>query len=68
MGSVLKVFSYLPNPRVWPKDNNESIQCIYVSDAAIYKNQWVVIRALKKKLFVPFRFDQTGSKINRLLS
>ncbi len=43
-----QAFNRLTCPRVWPKDSIESIRCIYVSDVAIYKNQWEVVRGLKK--------------------
>jgi glycosyltransferase involved in cell wall biosynthesis len=30
----------------WPANNNQSIRCIYVSNAELYKNQWQVIKAV----------------------
>lgn len=32
----------------WPENNERSIQCLYVSPILEYKNQWVVVRAIKK--------------------
>jgi glycosyltransferase involved in cell wall biosynthesis len=30
----------------WPKDNEQPIQCLYVSNAEMYKHQWIVVRAI----------------------
>jgi glycosyltransferase involved in cell wall biosynthesis len=30
----------------WPKDNGRPVRCLYVSNTAMYKNQWVVVRAM----------------------
>ncbi len=32
--------------RVWPESGGRPIQCIYVSNAEMYKHQWVVVRAI----------------------
>lgn len=43
-----KTFSQLSPQRPWPESSDQSIRCIYVSNAEMYKNQWVVVRAVKK--------------------
>lgn len=45
---VDRAFSQLNPQRSWPKNRDQSIRCIYVSNVALYKNQWMVVRALKK--------------------
>jgi glycosyltransferase involved in cell wall biosynthesis len=30
----------------WPRDDSQPIRCLYVSNAAMYKHQWVVVRAI----------------------
>lgn len=30
----------------WPKDGEHPIRCVYVSNAEMYKHQWVVVRAI----------------------
>jgi glycosyltransferase involved in cell wall biosynthesis len=32
--------------KTWPMDNQHAIRCLYVSNTAIYKNQWIVVRAI----------------------
>ncbi len=32
--------------RTWPKENERAIECLYVSNAALYKHQWIVVRAM----------------------
>ena len=32
--------------REWPKDSERAIRCIYVSNAELYKHQWVVVEAI----------------------
>jgi glycosyltransferase involved in cell wall biosynthesis len=32
--------------RTWPQAAGEEIRCLYVSNAAMYKHQWVVVRAI----------------------
>lgn len=32
--------------RVWPQAPDADIRCLYVSNAAMYKHQWVVVRAI----------------------
>lgn len=41
------IFRQRPARKPWP-DGSVPIRCVYVSNAAMYKNQWVVIRAVKK--------------------
>ncbi|ABQ25884.1 glycosyltransferase family 4 protein [Geotalea uraniireducens] len=43
-----KTFSQLNPQRPWPESSDQPIRCIYVSNAEMYKNQWVVVRAVKK--------------------
>jgi glycosyltransferase involved in cell wall biosynthesis len=31
---------------VWPTDSHRPIRCVYVSNAAMYKHQWIVVRAV----------------------
>jgi glycosyltransferase involved in cell wall biosynthesis len=31
---------------LWPNDSMESIRCVYISNAEMYKHQWVVVEAL----------------------
>lgn len=56
---ALKRFTIIPhgvdqifhqaNPQEnWPENTNTPIRCIYVSNVAMYKNQWFVVRAVKK--------------------
>jgi glycosyltransferase involved in cell wall biosynthesis len=40
-------FSKQSPQRSWPEDREQSIRCIYLSNVAMYKNQWVVVRAVK---------------------
>lgn len=36
------------NPiHTWPSDGKRAIRCLYVSSAAMYKHQWVVVRAIE---------------------
>lgn len=35
-----------PDPPGWPNDAREEIRCVYVSNAAMYKHQWEVVRAI----------------------
>lgn len=39
---------FLGNPAIagWPADAKEEIRCVYVSNAALYKHQWEVVRAV----------------------
>ena len=30
----------------WPRDDSQPIRCLYVSNAAMYKHQWLVVRAI----------------------
>lgn len=39
-------FKYTKTQRVWPMGAEHPIQCLYVSNAAMHKHQWVVIRAV----------------------
>ena len=32
--------------KVWPKLNERPIQCLYISNAALYKHQWIVVQAI----------------------
>lgn len=32
--------------RSWPASRDEAIECVYVSNTAMYKHQWVVVRAI----------------------
>ncbi len=34
-------------PRPWPDGCDKMIRCVYVSTIAMYKNQWVVVKAIK---------------------
>jgi glycosyltransferase involved in cell wall biosynthesis len=44
----------------WPIDNRKEIRCIYVSNAAMYKHQWVVVRAIGE-------LHEHGHNVNLLL-
>jgi glycosyltransferase involved in cell wall biosynthesis len=46
--------------RDWPVDNRKEIKCIYVSNAAMYKHQWVVVRAIGE-------LREYGHNVNLLL-
>lgn len=35
-------------PRGWPQKGEHPVRCVYVSNVAMYKNQWVVVRGVKK--------------------
>lgn len=39
-------FRHVQKPQVWPEANERPIQCLYVSNAAMYKHQWVVVEAI----------------------
>jgi glycosyltransferase involved in cell wall biosynthesis len=41
------IFKQKNTQRPWPKNGEQPIRCIYVSNVAMYKNQWVVVRAIK---------------------
>jgi len=45
---VDREFNLLDPQRAWPRNKDQPIRCIYVSNLTMYKNQWVVVRALKK--------------------
>lgn len=38
----------LDRGRPWPESCEEPVRCVYVSNVSLYKNQWVVVRAIKK--------------------
>lgn len=44
---VNKLFRFKSNMGLWEKSANEQIECIYISNVAIYKHQWNVIKAIK---------------------
>jgi glycosyltransferase involved in cell wall biosynthesis len=39
-------FKLAQNNKEWPINNEEPIKCIYVSPLFLYKNQWIVVRAI----------------------
>lgn len=39
------VFKHLPTKETWSDPSDKMIRCLYVSNAAMYKHQWVVVRA-----------------------
>lgn len=39
-------FRQAPSLRPWPANGDEPVQCLYVSNAAMYKHQWHVVRAI----------------------
>lgn len=45
---VNEAFRQIYPKRAWPENRDQSIRCIYVSNVAMYKNQWVVVSAVKK--------------------
>ena len=40
------VFKQSPVANNWPVDDERSVECIYVSNAEMYKHQWVVVEAI----------------------
>lgn len=40
-------FKYNCRVNVWPETGERPIRCLYVSNAALYKHQWVVVRAIE---------------------
>lgn len=47
--------------RLWPTKGNQQIRCLYVSNAAMYKNQWRVVRAI-------YLLRRRGYKIQLILA
>jgi glycosyltransferase involved in cell wall biosynthesis len=43
---VGKAFSERSAAALWPSDQQRPIRCVYVSNASMYKHQWVVVRAI----------------------
>lgn len=41
-------FRRLNSQLIWPNVAGQPIVCIYVSNVTMYKNQWIVVRAIKK--------------------
>lgn len=39
-------FKHAQAVQAWPSDNERPIRCLYVSNTAIYKHQWVVVKAI----------------------
>lgn len=39
-------FKHAPPVSGWPANGDRSIRCVYVSNAAMYKHQWVVVKAI----------------------
>lgn len=39
-------FKETDSPRGWPGQSDQAVECLYVSNAAMYKHQWVVVRAI----------------------
>lgn len=42
-----EIFKQTKPQRPWPDNSDQPIRCIYVSNVAMYKNQWQVVRAVK---------------------
>ncbi len=42
------IFDQSGSRRAWPGNDGQAICCTYVSDVAMYKNQWTVVRAIRK--------------------
>ena len=40
-------FKQTKQSQPWPLDGKREIRCLYVSNAAMYKHQWVVVRAIE---------------------
>jgi len=40
-------FKQIKHNKPWPRDGKREISCLYVSNAAMYKHQWVVVRAIE---------------------
>jgi N-acetyl sugar amidotransferase len=40
------VFKHTEQLNTWPKTGERSIRCVYVSNTAMYKHQWLVVRAI----------------------
>ena len=45
---VGREFKRATRERSWPRNDSRSIRCLYVSNTALYKHQWVVVRAFAK--------------------
>jgi len=43
---VGKAFSERNAEAPWPADQEKAIRCVYVSNASMYKHQWVVVKAI----------------------
>lgn len=43
---VGRAFADRDSRAAWPPDSGRSIRCLYVSNAAMYKHQWEVVRAI----------------------
>jgi glycosyltransferase involved in cell wall biosynthesis len=39
-------FRHQPRTAIWPVDGARPVRCVYVSRAALYKHQWMVVRAI----------------------
>jgi glycosyltransferase involved in cell wall biosynthesis len=52
-------FNCINSDRKWP-DSGKAIQCVYISNAAMYKHQWDVVRAFAK-------LRKTGLNVHLLL-
>ncbi|HNT74554.1 MAG TPA: glycosyltransferase family 1 protein [Anaerolineae bacterium] len=40
-------FGQIKRQAMWPRSSERPIRCLYVSNATLYKHQWVVIRAIE---------------------
>lgn len=45
---IAPAFKQTRPANAWPRDGERSIRCLYVSNAEMYKHQWVVVRAIEQ--------------------
>jgi len=45
---VATAFKQNSNADTWSEQSNKAIRCLYVSNASMYKHQWVVVRAIEE--------------------
>ncbi len=66
-------FKHTQAVQAWPSDNERPIRCVYVSNAAMYKHQWTVVKAIatlrRQGYNIYLKFAGGGSgKAQRLLN
>ncbi len=45
---IASAFKQTSPANAWPRGDERSIRCLYVSNAEMYKHQWVVVRAIEQ--------------------